>query len=193
MTALSELIPNDTAFTMTVDSDRSQGDGAEAWIAELVATELDDDLGGVLRGVTLAWARIYRAHFSDANWYDNLDSESSSVEIVAAAFVAREEQLDELDENLVFAPGLLVVDYIEVAPHARGAKLSHALLRAVSSVFREEHIGLVPASVSIGEDDALHQDPVKAAALRQHWGAFGFEAIPDSSVMWLPSSARQSG
>ncbi len=89
MAGLLDIIPDDTAFSMELDSEAISGD-AEAWHARLERFELDDDIEGV-RGPVVAWANVYRVHLDSDGWYDDLDVESYTAELVGAAFLGRDE------------------------------------------------------------------------------------------------------
>jgi len=173
---------------MELDSDASSG-AAELWRASLERCVLDDDEVEVVRGPVVAWARVYRVHFDSDDWYEDLDVESFTAELVGAAFLEREEFEDD-DLLAAFSPGLIVIDHIEAPKQWRGSKLSHGLIRGVLSVFRDHHFGLFPSEMSQGADGKHRLDRAKQDALRLHWEGVGFGTIPGSDVMWLPFKGR---
>ncbi|MEI2268123.1 hypothetical protein OHB93_02240 [Microbacterium sp. No. 7] len=188
MVGVFDIIPDDTAFSLELDSEAASGD-AEAWSAQLQRCVLDYEEDDVIRGPVVASASLYRVHFGSGDWYEDLDEESHTAEVVGAAFRKRHEFEDE-DLVGLFSSALVVIDDIEVPEKWRGAKLSHGLIRAITSVFRSDHIGLLPSQMSEGPDGQFRLDLAKESALRRHWEGVGFRLIPGSSVMWLPFEGR---
>lgn len=185
MMRVESLLPEDTSFRLEYRSEH--GEGAELWFATLIALEWDEAAESARDGATLAEAHIVRASLCEDGWFDDFDAESEAVAQAAAPFAdgELEAQIDALDEEGMLATGLLVLDYVEVPEESRGARLSHALVRAVAAVFRDDRIALIPACRTDGVYDAA-----KEIGLVRHWGRAGFVQIPGSRAMLLARSSQ---
>lgn len=137
MESIDDIIGSDRALELTFDS-RNRQLSAEDWSAYLHLRKFDEDYDE-LDGEVAASARLVRVNLDAPGWLDSLDAESADLEAVGAAFVDR-IRIAEVDEDRVVGSSLTIIDDIAVELHHRGSQLSHALVRGIAHMFRDDII-----------------------------------------------------
>lgn len=188
MESIAEIIGEERVLELNFDSRYGQL-AAEHWNASLRQLEFDEHDELIEPGTLLASARLVRVNLDDGDWLDSLDAESGDLEAVGSAFTDR-FRVAGVDEAVLFAESLVVVDFVSVAKEHRGSELSHALVRGIAHIFRSDIIALTPASISAEEAGKLFLDLPKQQGLRRHWGLGGFVPVPGTDVMMLPFGDR---
>lgn len=158
---------------------------AEYWVAELSDVTEPDNSGQEPAYTLVARAQIVRVDLNNDEWWYSLDAESGDLMLVGDAF--RDfSVITELDEESAFSSSLVVLDRVFVPEEHRGNQASHALVRGVAAIFRNDLIALTPESMTIDESGKQQRDEVKAAGLAHHWEAMGFIRVPEHDVWILP-------
>jgi hypothetical protein len=188
MESIEDIIGVGFALQLTFNSRYRQLD-AEDWHAILERREYKDSDVEPDEGRQIASARLVRVNLDSADWFDSLDAESGDLAAVGAAFHDR-SAAEEVDPNSLFAGSLIVVDFVGVAEEFRGQNFSHAFLRGIANIFRNDIVALIPASISTDADGELYVDKPKREALTRHWKDGGFVNVPGTKVLLLPFSNR---
>ncbi|MDZ5143344.1 MULTISPECIES: hypothetical protein [Microbacterium] len=176
---------------MSEDSDQ------RATAFQLTLRTVDDDVepevwratihsGGVTRfggEPGAAEATVYRVHYANPRWAEQLQDAEADLTSISSAFVDR-ELISLLDESSLFTDNLCVIASIHVEDARQGPSLSHELVRSIARVFDGDTIALLTARRT-GNDGATG-----FWADRAHWAAIGFVDIPGTTSMILPVGAR---
>ncbi len=167
-----------TAFQLTlrtVDSD----DEPEVWRARIHRGGPD----AVDDGASLAEAVVYRVHYANPRWAEQLRDAEADLGPIGSAFVDR-ELISMLDESSLFTDNLCIISAVDVDDSVDGPSLSHELVRSIARVFDGDTIALLATHrTGTGSTSGFWAD-------RAHWAAIGFVDIPGTASMILPVASR---
>lgn len=164
--------PDATAFQLTLRT-TDNGVDPEIWRATIRAG----------RAPGVAEATVYRVHYANPRWVEQLQDAEVDLTSISSAFVDR-ELISLLDESSLFTDNLCVISSVHVEDSRDGPSLSHELVRRIARVFDGDTITLLTARRT-GDDGATG-----FWADRAHWAAIGFVDIPGTMSMILPVGSR---
>ena len=171
--------PDATAFQLTLRTTGNDVD-PEIWHATTVRT------GGValLAGEPgSAEATVYRVHYANPRWVEQLRDAGADLTSISSAFVDR-ELISLVDESSLFTDNLCIISSVHVEDPLQGPSLSHELVRIIARVFDGDTIALL-TTCRTGSDGSTG-----FWADRAHWAAIGFVDIPGTTSMILPGGSR---
>jgi len=172
--------PGATAFQLTLRTTGAD-DEPEVWRATIQSAHEDPTVDMP----HLAEAIVYRVHYANPRWIEQLGDAEEDLTSIGSAFADR-ELISMLDESSLFTDNLCVIASIDVDDGVNASALSHELVRSIARVFDGDTIALL-GTRRRGADDST--DPWLG---RAHWAAIGFVDIPGTTSMILPVGSRSS-
>lgn len=166
--------PGATAFQLTLRTTGTD-DEPEVWRATIQSADEDPSV----REPRRAAAIVYRVHYANPRWIEQLGDAEDDLTSIGSAFADR-ELISMLDESSLFTDNLCVIASVDVDGDEDAPALSHELVRSIARVFDGDTIALLGARRS-GTDESI--DPWLG---RAHWAAIGFVDIPGTTSMILP-------
>jgi hypothetical protein len=170
--------PDATAFQLTL---RTTDDGVDPEIWRATIHTGGAPVAKAVAGV--AEATVYRVHYANPRWVEQLRDAEIDLTSISSAFVDR-ELISLLDESSLFTDNLCIISSVHVDDLRDGPSLSHELVRRIARVFDGDTITLLTGRRT-GDDGATG-----FWADRAHWAAIGFVDIPGTMSMILPVGSR---
>ncbi|KQM40237.1 hypothetical protein [Microbacterium sp. Leaf203] len=167
-----------TAFQLTLRTTDTDVE-PEVWRATIHSALADASV----HKPRLAEAIVYRVHYANPRWTEQLGDAEADLTSIGSAFADR-ELISMLDESSLFTDNLCVIASVDVHDDVNGTALSHELVRSIARVFDGDSIALL-GTRRCGADEST--DPWLGHA---HWAAIGFVDIPGTTSMILPVGSR---
>ena len=174
--------PGATAFQLTLRTTGTD-DEPEVWRATIQSAQE----GPTVDMPRLAEAIVYRVHYANPRWIEQLGDAEDDLTSIGSAFADR-ELISMLDESSLFTDNLCIIASVDVDVDVddgvNASALSHDLVRSIARVFDGDTIALL-GTRRCGADEST--DPWLG---RAHWAAIGFVDIPGTTSMILPVGSR---
>ncbi|WP_144782192.1 hypothetical protein [Microbacterium sp. BH-3-3-3] len=167
-----------TAFQLTLRTTDTDVE-PEVWRATIHSALADP----AVAKPRLAEAIVYRVHYANPRWIEQLGDAEADLTSIGSAFADR-ELISMLDESSLFTDNLCVIAAVDVHDDVNASALSHELVRSIARVFDGDTIALL-GTRRCGADEST--DPWLG---RAHWAAIGFVDIPGTTSMILPVGSR---